>query len=59
MQYTGQLQQENEKLKGVLLKMEICLAHANSLIDLENGGEVSMVTGWPDAIMEHVSLYAS
>ena len=59
MQCTGQLQQENEKLKGILLKMEIRLARANSLIDLENGGEVSMVTGWPEAIMERVSLYAS
>ena len=57
--HTGQLSQENEKLKSTLLKMEIRLARANSLIDIENNGEVSMVTGWPDAIMERVSLYTS
>lgn len=39
--------------------MEIRLARANSLIDIKNNGEVSMVTGWPDAIMERVSLYTS
>lgn len=55
----GQLRQENEMLKTMLLKMETRLARANSLIDIENSSEVSMVTGWPDAIMERVSLYVS
>lgn len=34
--------------------METRLARANSLIDIENNGEVGMVTGWPDGIMERV-----
>lgn len=40
--------------------MEIRLAHADSLIDVKNNrGGVSMVTGWPDGIMEQVSLNTS
>ena len=42
----------------MLLKMETRLARANSLIDIKNNGEVSMVTGWPDAVMERVSLHS-
>lgn len=38
--------------------METRLARANSLIDIENNGGVGMVTGWPDGIMERVSLVA-
>jgi len=43
----------------MLLKMETRLARANSLIDIENNGEVGIVTGWPDGIMERVRLIIS
>lgn len=39
--------------------METRLARANSLIDIENNGEVGMVTGWPDSVMERVCLIIS
>jgi len=39
--------------------MEIRLARANSLVDIENNGGVNMVTGLPAAVMERVSLIAS
>jgi hypothetical protein len=39
--------------------METRLACAHSLIDIENNGEVGMVTGWPDGIMERVHLIIS
>ena len=39
--------------------MEIRLARANSLVDMENNGGVNMVTGFPAAIMERVGLITS
>ncbi|KAI9434622.1 hypothetical protein H4582DRAFT_2175237 [Lactarius indigo] len=48
------LLQENEELKGELLKMEIHLARANSLIDIENGGNAGVVTGLPASITERI-----
>ena len=36
--------------------MEIRLARASSLVDIENSGSVNMVTGLPAAIMERVGL---
>ena len=51
-----QLQQENQELRTELLKMKICLAHANSIIDIENGDHVEVVTGAPAAITEKVGI---
>lgn len=39
--------------------MKIRLAHANSIIDIENSGGTNMVTGLPAPIMEQVGLIAS
>jgi hypothetical protein len=39
--------------------MEIRLARANSLIDIENNSGINMVTGLPAAITERVGLIAS
>ncbi|KAI9440806.1 CoA-transferase family III-domain-containing protein [Lactarius indigo] len=50
------LLQENKRLKDELLKMEICLACANSLIDTEDCRDVGVVTGAPTAVTEWISL---
>ncbi|KAI9442400.1 CoA-transferase family III-domain-containing protein [Lactarius indigo] len=46
------LLQENKRLKDELLKMEIRLACANSLIDTEDCGDVGVATGAPTAVTE-------
>ena len=51
-----QLRQENQELRTELLKMEIRLARANSIIDIENGDHVEVVTGAPAAITEKVGV---
>lgn len=43
-------------LKKELLDMEIRLARASSLIDVENSGDAGVVTGLPDAVTERVSV---
>jgi hypothetical protein len=43
-------------LKGELLKMDMRLARANSLIDIENGGDAGVVTGLPAPITEKVGV---
>lgn len=44
-------------MKSELLKMEIQLARADSVIDEENG-DVGVVTGAPSAVIERVSFLA-